>query len=163
MTLYSVLVAEQPLPTIDCRGIEELTVKEMKLLYPAATDQVWYSLPDETLLIHVADESAFGQLHIFEWTDPPTDLADYHQKPYVYGIEGNWHAAFLNDLLVYMKKSIEPAHHAELIRYWVEDGAKLKKRTLSINTLELHHLEKLATEHAVRVVFTDGAEHHEKK
>ena len=64
MTLYCDLVAEQPLPTIDCRGIEELTVKEMKLLYPAATDQVWYSLPDETLLIHAADESAFGQLHI---------------------------------------------------------------------------------------------------
>lgn len=38
MTLYSVLVADQPLATIDCRGIEELTVKDMKLLYPTATD-----------------------------------------------------------------------------------------------------------------------------
>ena len=157
MTLYSVLVADQPLPTIDYRGIEELTVKEMKLLYPAATDQVWYSLPDETLLVHAANESAFGQLHIFEWADPPSDLADYHQKPYVYGIEGNWRAAFLNDLLVYLKNSIAPAHHAQLIRYWVEDGAKLKKRLHMIETLEIGHLEKLATEHAVRVVFTEGA------
>ena len=163
MTLYSVLVAEQPLPTIDCRGIEELTVKEMKLLYPAATDQVWYSLPDDTLLIHAADESAFSKLHIFEWADPPTDLADYHQKPYVYGIEGNWSAAFLNDLIVYLKKSIHGAHHAQLIRYWVEDGTKLKKRPLSIKNLEMHHLEKLATAHAVRVVFTEGAEHPTKK
>ena len=28
MTLYSVLVANQPLPTIDCTGIKEITVKE---------------------------------------------------------------------------------------------------------------------------------------
>ena len=158
MTLYSVLVADQPLPTIDCRGIEELTVKEMKSLYPAATDQVWYSLPDDTLLIHVADESAFSKLHIFEWADPPTDLADYHHKPYVYCIEGNWRTtSFLDDLLVYLKTSIHGAHHAQLIRYWVEDGTKLKKRPLSIKTLEMHHLETLATEYAVRVVFTESA------
>lgn len=63
----------------------------------------------------------------------------------------------MNDLLVYLKKSIEPAHHAQLIRYWVEDGAQLKKRPLSINTLEIGQLEKLATDIAVRVVFIEGA------
>ena len=157
MTLYSVLVADKPLPTIDCTGIKELTVKEMKQLYPTDNKEIWRSMSDDTLILHAADESAFSQLHIFDWTDPPTDLADYHQKPYVYCIEGHWRAAFLNDLLAYLKKSIQPAHHAELIRYWVEDGAKLKKRPLSIKTLEMHHLETLATEYAVRVVFTESA------
>lgn len=33
MSLYSVLVANEPLPLIDCTGITEITVRELKKLY----------------------------------------------------------------------------------------------------------------------------------
>lgn len=110
MTLYSVLVANKPLPTIDCTGIAEITVKELKKLYPITVEtpeQPWHSLPDETMVLHASDESAFGQLYIFEWENPPYDLGIITIKLSVYCIEGNWSSVFLNDLLIYLKQSIK--------------------------------------------------------
>lgn len=157
MTLYSVLVANKPLPAIDCTGIKEITVKELKELYPITEDtpeQSWHSMPDDAMILHAPDESAFGQLHIFEWGNPPYDLEDYHEKPYVYCIEGNWSSVFLNDLLNYLKQSIKKEQGVELIRFWAgEYGRKLKKRRITIEEIELHHLENLKSEEYIRIVF----------
>ena len=157
MTLYSVLVANKPLPTIDCTGIAEITVKELKKLYPITVDtpeQSWHSMPDDAMILHAPDESAFEQLNIFEWDNPPYDLEDYNDKTNVYGIEGNWSSVFLNDLFNYLKKSIEKEQEAELIRFCagVHDR-KLKKQHIKIEEIELHHLEYLKSEEYIRVIF----------
>ncbi|WP_043929804.1 hypothetical protein [Bacillus sp. EB01] len=157
MTLYSVLVANKPLPTIDCTGIVEITVKELRKLYPITEDtpkQPWHSMPDDAMILHAPDESAFGQLNIFEWSNPPYDLEDYNDKHYVYCIEGNWSSVFLNDLLNYLKQSIKKEQEAELIRFWAgEYDRKLKERHINIEEIELHHLENLKSEQYVRIVF----------
>ena len=77
MTLYSVFVANKPLPTIDCTGITEITVKELKKIYPITVDtpeQSWHSMPDDAMILYAPDESAFEQLNIFEWDNPPYDI-----------------------------------------------------------------------------------------
>lgn len=157
MTLYSVLAANKPLPTIDCTGIAEITVKELKKLYPITEDtpeQPWHSMPDGAMILHAPDESAFGQLNIVECSNPPYDLEDYNDKPYVYCIEGNWSSVFLNDLLNYLKQSIKKEQEAELIRFWAgEYDRKLKKRHINIEEIELHHLENLKSEQYIRIIF----------
>ena len=157
MTLYSVLVANKPLPIIDCTGIAEITVKELKKLYPITVDtpeQPWHSMPNDTMILHAPDESAFGQLNIFEWGNPPYDLEFYNEKPFVYGIEGNWGPQFLADFLIYLKQHIKPEQSAELIRFWAEDyDRKLKSLRITIEEVELHHLESLEKEEYIRVVF----------
>lgn len=157
MTLYSVLVANKPLPTIDCTGITEITVKELKKLYPITIDtpeQSWHSMPDDAMISHAPDESAFEQLNIFEWDNPPYDLEDYNDKTYVYGIEGNWSPVFLNDLLDYLIKSIKNEAEAELIRFVAGvNDRKLKKRHINIEEIELHHLENLKSEEYIRIIF----------
>lgn len=157
MTLNSVLVANKPLPTIDCTGIAEISVKELKKLYPITGDtpeQIWHSMPDDAMILQAPDESAFGQLNIFEWGNPPYDLEDHNDKTYVYCIAGNWSSVFLNDLLNYLKESIQKEQEAELIRFWagVYDR-KLKKRHISIEEIELHHLENLKKEEYIRISF----------
>ena len=52
-------------------------------------------MPDDAMILHAPDESAFEQLNIFEWDNPPYDLEDYNDKTYVYCIEGNWSPVFL--------------------------------------------------------------------
>ena len=124
MTLYSVLVANKPLPIIDCTGIAEITVKELIKLYPITVDtpeQPWHSMPNDAMILHAPDESAFGQLNIFKWDNPPYDLELYNEKPFVYGIDGNWGPQFLADFLIYLKQHIKPEQSAELIRFWAED------------------------------------------
>lgn len=157
MSLYSVLVANKPLPTIDCTGIAEITVKELKKLYPITAEtpkQPWHSMPDDAMILNAPDESAFGQLNIFEWGNPPLDLEFYNEKPFVYGIEGNWGPQFLADFLIYLKQHIKPEQSAELIRFWAEDyDRRLKDLRITIEEIELHHLESLEKEEYIRVVF----------
>ena len=157
MTLYSVLVANEPLPTIDCTGITEITVKELKNLYPITEytpEQLWHSMHDDEIIVHAPDESAFRQLNIHKWGNPPYDLEDYNDKAYVYCIEGDWSSEFLNDLLIYLRKSIKKEQAAELIRFWAgEYNRKLKKRRIKIEDIELHHLENLKSEEYIRIIF----------
>lgn len=157
MTLYSVLVASEPLPTIDCTGVTKITVRELKKLYPITQEileQPWYSMVDDAMILHASDESAFGRLNIVEWENPPYDLKNYNDQPYVYGIEGNWNATFLNDLLNYVKHAIKKEHTAELIRYWAgESYRSLKKVQIQIEDIELQHLENLKNEKYIHVSF----------
>lgn len=157
MTLYSVLVANEPLPTIDCTGITKITVRELKKLYPITQEtpeQTWHLMPDDAMILHATDESAFGRLNIFKWDNPPSDLENYNYQPYVYCIEGNWNSTFLNDLLNYLRQSIKKEHAAELIRFWAEDYNQiLKKRQINIEDIELHHLENLKNEKYIHIIF----------
>ncbi|MEK3933854.1 hypothetical protein MKY41_00925 [Sporosarcina sp. FSL W7-1349] len=157
MTLYSVLVANQSLPTIDCTGITEITVKELKKLYPITENtpaQPWHSLDDDAQILHAPDEAAFGQLSIFRWHNPPYDLEDYSDKTYVYGIEGNWGPQFLDDLLHYLKQSLNQEQYAELIRFWAgEYNQKLIKQRITVEEVELHHLESIKNEQFIRIIF----------
>jgi hypothetical protein len=157
MTLYSVLVANSSLQTVDCTGIAEITLRELKKLYPITEStiaQSWHLMDDDARILHVPDESAFGHLNIFRWNNPPYDLGFYNEKPFVYGNEGNWSPQFLEDLLIYLKEHIKPEQNAELIRYWAEDyDRKLKSRRITIEDVELHHLESIKNEEYIRVVF----------
>lgn len=157
MTLYSVLVANNTLPTIDCTGIAEITVKELKKLYPITKDtpeQLWHSMPDDAKILHATDESAFGQLNIFEWGNSPYDLENYTEKPYVYCIEGNWGPVFLNDFLKYLKQSIEKEQEAELIRFWAGESVRnIKRQHIKVEEIDLHHLEIIKNEQYIRIIF----------
>jgi len=157
MTLYSVLVANEPLQTIDLTGITEITIGELKKLYPITPEtpeQTWHSMPNDAKILHAPDESAFGYLSIFEWENPPYDLAHYTDKPYVYGIERNWNSTFLDDLLTYIKQSITKEQAAELIQFWAGDSIrKLKEIHINIENIELCHLEHIKTEEFVRAIF----------
>lgn len=157
MTLYSVLVADSKLQTVDCTGITEITVRELKKLHPITGDtpeQPWHSMDDDAQIVYAPDESAFGQLHIFEWNNPPYDLALYNEKNYVYGIEGNWGPQFLDDFLSYLKEHIKPEQNVDLIRFWAgEYDRKLKSRRINIAEIECHHLESLQNEQYIRVAF----------
>ncbi len=157
MTLYSVLVANSPLQTVDCTGIVEITVRELKKLYPiteSTAAQAWHLMDDDACILHAPDESAFGQLSIFEWDIPPYDLEYYSEKSFVYGIEGNWGSQFLADLLIYLKQHIKPEQNAEIIRFWAGDHEqKLKTVSLKIGEIEMHHLEGIQNERYIRVAF----------
>lgn len=157
MTLYSVLVANEALPTVDCTGITEMTVRELKKLYPITEEtpeQHWHSLHDDARIIHAPDTSAFGRLNIFEWDNYLSDIQEFSEKPYVYGMEGNWNSAFLNDLLNYLRQSIKKEQGTELIRFWAgEYDQKLKTVHINVETLELQHLESLSNEKYLRVIF----------
>lgn len=158
MTLYSVLVAVEPLPTIDCTGIIETTVRELKKLYPITQEtpeQPWHSMSDDARIIHAPETTAFGRLNIFQWEHPPYDLEEYNYLPHIYGIEGNWNSTpFLNDLFNYVKQSIKKEHGAELIRFWAgENYRELTKVHISIEDIELHHLENIKNEKYLRVIF----------
>ncbi|MEG0448762.1 MAG: hypothetical protein RR595_02770 [Lysinibacillus sp.] len=157
MTSYSVLVATSPLQTVDCTGIAEITVRELKKIYliiESSPAQSWHLMDDDTRILHAPDASAFGQLNIFQHDDPPYDLAFYNEKHFVYGIEGHWGPQFLEDFLIYLKEHIKSEQNVELIRYWAEDyDQKLKNFRITIEEIELHHLESIQGEEYIRVVF----------
>ncbi|QTD40329.1 hypothetical protein [Sporosarcina sp. Te-1] len=157
MTQYSVLVANKPLQEIDCSGITEVTVRELKKLYPiteTTVEQPWHSMDDDVRILHAADESAFGRLNIFEWHHPPYDLDEYNKKEYVYGVEGNWNSQFVMDLYNYLTRHIKQEQSAELIRFWAGDGYRpLVERHLSLKAVELHHLESVKDEDYIRIIF----------
>ena len=151
MSLYSVLVANEPLSTINCTGITEITVREYIKMYPKQECRV---KNDDALILLAPDPLAFSQLNIFKWENHPHDLSRFSDKPYVYGIEGAWGSQFLNDLLHYLKKSIKKEQGTELIRFWAGVyNQELKKGHITIETLELQHLEDLSDKEYLRVVF----------
>ncbi|MGE7839843.1 hypothetical protein ACQKNX_03535 [Lysinibacillus sp. NPDC093712] len=155
MTLYSVLVADRALQTVDCTGIVEITVRELKKLYPITEStpaQAWHSMDDDARILHAPDESAFRQFNIFEWGNPPYDLKYYSEKIYVYGIEGNWGSQFLADFLIYLKQHIKPEQNVDIIRFWAGDyDQKLKNFSIKIEEIEMHHLESIQNEQYIRV------------
>ena len=158
MTLYSVLVSVEPLPTIDCTGIIETTVRELKKYYPITPEtpeQPWHSMPDDARILYAPEESAFGRLNIYKMDHPAYDLEPYNYLPYVYGIEGNWNSpSFLNDLFNYVKQFLKKEHGAELIRVWAGDyHRELTKVHINIEDMELHDLEKIKNEKYLRVIF----------
>lgn len=111
-------------------------------------------MDDNARILHAPDASAFGHLNIFEWNNPPYDLEFYSEKPFVYGNEGNWGPQFLADFLSYLQQHIKPEQGAELIRFWAEDyDRKLKSHRITIEEVELHHLESLENEKYIRAVF----------
>ncbi|MBM7665907.1 hypothetical protein JOC25_002400 [Solibacillus kalamii] len=92
--------------------------------------------------------------NIFEWGNPPYDLKDYNEKPYVFCNEGSWSSVFLNDLLHYLKLSIKKEQEVELIRFWVgESDWKLKKLRFTLEEIEYYHLENITNQHYIRVSF----------
>ena len=62
--------------------------------------------------------------------------------------------SIFNDLLSYLEKHIKNEAEAELIRFvaGVYDR-KLKKRHISIEEIELHHLENLKSEEYICIIF----------
>lgn len=157
MSLFTMLVADQPLKEVDHTGIKEITVRELKKLYPITEDtpeQLWHTMDDDALVLHAPDESAFGELCISLCKNPPYDLDYYSEKEYVYWIEGNWKEKFLNDFVDYIKVHITADLNAELLIFWAGDGEqKLKKRTLHINKVEVQQLESFRQEQYLRVSF----------
>lgn len=158
MTLYTVFVADTQLNEVDHTGIAYISVRELKKLYPITeqfTEQPWHSMDDDAQILHAPDEGAFGKLHIYEWGNPPYDLAEYSDKPYIYGVEGNWNKEFVNNLLHYIKEQLSPEQNVELLRFWAGEIPlpTLKKRKVSIQEIELMQLQKIAKEHYVRVSF----------
>ena len=152
LSLYSVLVANKPLQPIDCTGIKEFTVKELKALHPEKVEEPWYSMPDSTRLIYAPDESAFRKLQIFHWETPHYDLDDYNNKPYVYGIEGNWQGDFLTDLHQYIQQHIGRGSEAQLIRFWAGEPFKpLKRQDWLIADVTIEDLAALSELERVRV------------
>lgn len=156
MTLYSIFVADKKLNEVDCTGIDYVTVREMKKMYPISEhfpEQTWHSMDDDVQILHAPDEAAFGKLHVFQWEIPPYDLAHYSDKAFIYGIEGNWNADFLSDLLQYIKEQLSPKQNVELLRFWAGDYPlpKLKKHTISINELNLAQLQEIEGEEYIRV------------
>ena len=66
------------------------------------------------------------------------------------------HDSFLNDLLNYIRQSINKEQAAEIIRFWAEDyhyNLALKEIHINIENIELQHLENLKHESYVRVIF----------
>ncbi|CAM5214115.1 hypothetical protein UACE39S_05468 [Ureibacillus acetophenoni] len=157
MSLFTMLVANQPLKEVDHTGITEITVGEMKKLYPITEntpEQPWHTMDDDVKLLHAPDESAFGELCISLCKNPPYDLDFYSDKEYIYWIKGNWKEKFLNDFVDYTKTNLHATQNAELLIFWAGDGEqKLKKQSISISEVNVEELEKLRNEQYVRVQF----------
>ena len=158
MTLYSIIVADKELKEVDCTGIGYVTVREMKKMYPISEhfpEQSWHSMADDAQILHAPNEEAFGKLNVFHWGNPPDDLAHYNDKAFIYGIEGNWNAEFINDLLNYMKQQLSSEQNVELLRFWAGEYPlpKLKKRAISLKELDLAQLHEIEKEEYVRVQF----------
>lgn len=155
MSYYTVLVADQKLPEVDYSGFVEMTVREMKELYPITEnfpEQPWHSLPDDTKLLNAPDESAFGRLQVFEWGNYPLDLEGYNDRDYVYGVEGNWNKRFMEDLVGYFRQNVEELVGAELICFWAGDDEQvLKHRHLVLEEATVSELEAVKNARYVRV------------
>ncbi|KGR78219.1 hypothetical protein [Ureibacillus manganicus] len=157
MSLFTILVADQPLTEVDHSGITKITVRELKKLYPITENtpvQAWHTMDDDAHVLHAPDESAFGQLRVALCKVPPYDLEFYSEKEYIYWVEGNWNEKFLNDFWEYIKKEFSSSQNVELLRFWAGDGEqKLKKLSIPINEIELHDLEGVKLEDKIRVRF----------
>ncbi|WP_274310186.1 hypothetical protein [Solibacillus daqui] len=158
MTLYTVFVADKQLNEVDYTGIDYISVSELKKMYPISEqfpEQPWHSMDDDAQILHAPDEGAFAKLHVYEWGNPPYDLINYNDKPFIYGVDGNWNEEFVNDLLNYIKKQLSPDQIVQLLRFWADEIPRpiLKKRTISIQEIELTQLHNIAQEQYIRVSF----------
>ena len=155
MSSFTFLVSDHPLQQVDHSGIVELTVREMKEMYPISEtfpEQPWHSMDDDTRILHAPDQSAFGKLAVSISENPPTDLAYYSDKKYIYSIQGNWGSDFLMDFANYMKTSIHIDDHAQLLLFWAGDGIQqLKEHTVAIDKIEPDYLEMLEHERNIRL------------
>lgn len=157
MSLYTVLVADQPLPTIDCTGFEELTVREMKERYPITPDfpeQPWHSLDDNVIILNAPDESAFSKLQISKWDNHPTDLDFYNVCDYVYAVDGNWDEAFREAMLSYLHEHREVLIGAELIQFWAGDFEQvLAEKRIVLEDVTDADLVMIKNNRNIRVIF----------
>ncbi len=157
MSLFTFLVSDYPLKEVDYSGITEITVRELKRLYPISEntpEQSWHSMDDDALILHASDESAFDELVISICEVPPFDLAFYTEKEFVYWIEGKWKGRFLTDFADYIKAYIKGIENVQLLIFWAGDGEqKLIERTINIEEIEPSHLEMFKREANVRLKF----------
>lgn len=157
MSLFKMLLSNTPLKEVDHTGIAEITVRELKQLYPITKDippQSWHLMDDDARILHVADESAFGELQISECTNPPYDLGFYIEDEYVYWLEGSLGEKFLTDFANYVKATIKASDNVQLLTFWAGDGKKqLKNMTLAIDHVTSEQLATLAHKANVRVQF----------
>ncbi|MBP2242123.1 hypothetical protein J2Z40_002696 [Cytobacillus eiseniae] len=157
MTSFSFLVSDSPLKEVDYSGITEVTVGELKKIYPITENtpaQPWHSMDDHVRILHAADASAFGELVISLCKDPPFDLTLYTEKQYTYWIEGHWKGKFLSDFVAYIKAHIQAHKNVELLIFWAGDGEeKMVERTIRIEDIEPKHLEMFKQEENIRVYF----------
>ncbi len=139
------LVADKPLKEVDHSGITEITVRELKKLYPiteSTREELWHTMDDDARVLQAPDESAFGQLVISLCKNPPYDLSFYNEKEYIYWVGGNWQDKFLTDFVDYIRMHLTASQNVELLIFWAGDGEqKLKEQSIHINEIEIHHLE----------------------
>lgn len=157
MSLFTFLVSDYPLKEVDYSGITEITVRELKKLYPISEnmpEQPWHLMDDDARILHAPDESAFGELVISICNNPPFDLALYTEKEFVYWIEGNWKGKFLADFADYIKAHLKEIKNVQLLIFWAGDGEqKLIERTIKIEEIEPKHLEMFKLEENIRLKF----------
>lgn len=157
MTLYTMLVSDQPLKEINLTGITEITVRELKILYPItenSPERIWHTMDDDALIIQAPDESAFHKLAISATGTPPHDLRFYSKKEYVYWVSGIWRDEFITDLSDYIKENIREEHNAELLVFWADDCKPgLKKFTLKIDEIQPSQLEMIQQKGHSRAYF----------
>ena len=159
MSLFNVLISDSPLKEVDHTGIIEITVRELKKLYPITKDtpqQSWHLMDDDSRILHAPDESAFGELSISACTQPPFDLEFYieGEDEYVYWIGGNWKESFLSDFADYVKANIKAIDNVQLLTFWAGDGKqKLKESTMSIADVTPEKLAVIGDASNIRVRF----------
>lgn len=156
MSLFRFLVADYPIKEVDYSGITEITVRELKKLYPITEntpEQPWHTMDDDAKVLHAPDESAFGKLGISLCQNPPQDLFFYTDKEHVYWLEGNWNEKFLYDFTEYIKVHLKGRYDVDLISFWAGDVQRLEEYTIYINEIEQSHLEKFKDKENIRVQF----------
>lgn len=156
MSSFTFLVSDRPLQEVDYSGILELTVREMKEMYPISEtfpEEPWHSMDDDTRILHAPDQAAFGKLAVSISENPPTDLAYYTDKKYVYSIQGNWGNEFLSDFADYMKTAIHVEDHSQLLLFWAGDGVQqLKEQTVTTDQISPDYLKMLEEERNIRLL-----------
>ncbi|WP_339252325.1 hypothetical protein NSQ43_01115 [Sporosarcina sp. FSL W8-0480] len=157
MSSFTLLVSDSPLKEVDYSGIAEITVGELKKLYPInenTPEEPWHTMDDDVRVLHAPDESAFGHLTISVCTNPPYDLDFYSEKEYMYWLSGNWNDKFLTDFANYIKEYIKAEENVELLIFWAGDGEqKLVERTVKIDEIEPSDLEMYKNGDNLRLQF----------
>ena len=158
MSLFHILISDNPLKEVDYTGITEITIREMKKLYPIKESepaQSWHFMDDDATILHAKDESAFSQLCITKCKKPPFDLLFYtDEEEHVYWIEGGWREQFIPDFKNYVRDYIKATDNVELLIFWAGDGVqKLKNLELSIMDVSPEQISDLAKSQNVRVQF----------
>lgn len=157
MSSFTLLVSDSPLTEIDHSGIAEITVRELKQLYPInenTPEEPWHTMDDAARILHAPDESAFGQLAISVCTNPPYDLDLYSEKEYRYWVSGNWEGKFLTDFADYIKAYINTSANVQLLIFWAGNGVQeLVEQSIHIDEIGPNHLELCRRENNLRLQF----------